>query len=99
VPERRSLGVIRSHYDVLGIDRRADAAAIRDAYRDPRPHGPHPTARDGSADEMAAVNEAYRVLSDPGPPGRVRPLARRVGTTGATGIGGPPVALRSTRTS
>jgi hypothetical protein len=49
---------------VLGIDREASRQQIRDAYRN-RARTAHPD-RSGSADEMALVNEAYRVLSDPG---------------------------------
>lgn len=65
-PSARSLRVIRSHYDVLGVDRRADAATIREAYRERARHVHPDRAETGSADEMAAVNEAYRVLGDPG---------------------------------
>ncbi|MGH9135218.1 MAG: J domain-containing protein [Ilumatobacteraceae bacterium] len=60
----RSLPSIRTHYDVLGVTADADATMIRDAYRE-RARVHHPD-RGGaaSATEMAAINEAYRVLGD-----------------------------------
>jgi molecular chaperone DnaJ len=59
------VGLIESHYQRLGVPTDADAATIRDAYRRlARIH--HPDARGGRASpEMAAINEAYAVLSDP----------------------------------
>lgn len=58
----------RNHYEVLGVRRDASAADIRDAYRRlARQHHPDHTATPVvSAELMPAVNEAYRVLSDPG---------------------------------
>jgi molecular chaperone DnaJ len=78
--DRPSLTIIgvphRSHYDVLGIDRQASSDEIRRAYRDlarrlhpDRLHSDSAVADPGGARngrDMAAVNEAYRVLSDPG---------------------------------
>ncbi|HEY3484048.1 MAG TPA: J domain-containing protein [Ilumatobacteraceae bacterium] len=54
-----------THYDVLGVPHGADSSTIRDAYR--RLAREHHPDRGGavSADRMAAVNEAYRVLGDP----------------------------------
>lgn len=58
----------RSHYDVLGVPTSASAATIRESYRRlARVH--HPDQALGSAaggDKMPMINEAYRVLSDPG---------------------------------
>lgn len=58
----------RTHYDTLGVERRASDDQIREAYRRlARQY--HPDRVGGSAagaDRMPAVNEAYRVLSDPG---------------------------------
>ena len=58
----------RSHYDVLGVATSATATTIREAYRRlAREYHPDRTA--GSAaggDKMPQINEAYRVLSDPG---------------------------------
>jgi hypothetical protein len=48
---------------VLGIGRHATESEIRAAYRD-RARRAHPD-RSGSAEEMAMINEAYRVLRDP----------------------------------
>ena len=55
-----------THYERLGIRPTATATEIRDAYRaaarraHPDRHG------DASSAQMAGINEAYRVLSDPG---------------------------------
>jgi curved DNA-binding protein CbpA len=55
-----------THYDILGVARTASAVEIRDAYRRlARRH--HPDQGPGrNATAMAAINEAYRVLGDPG---------------------------------
>jgi hypothetical protein len=54
-----------THYERLGVEPTADAGEIRAAYRRvARQH--HPDTRGGgAAPEMAAVNEAWRVLRDP----------------------------------
>lgn len=54
-----------THYERLGVAPDATASTIRDAYRRlARVH--HPDARGGRpSPEMAAINEAYGVLSDP----------------------------------
>ncbi len=58
-----------THYDVLGLGPNADVAEIRDAYRRlAREHHPDralSSNRAGVDAEMATINEAYRVLSDP----------------------------------
>jgi len=54
----------RSHYDRLGVAPSATDAEIRAAYRR-RARAAHPDHA-GSAADMAALNEAWRVLSDPG---------------------------------
>jgi molecular chaperone DnaJ len=78
----------RTHYDVLGVTAEASQTMIREAYRH-RARANHPdrvasTARPTDADAMAEINEAYRVLGDPG---------RRVmydATLRATGSAVPP---------
>ena len=59
-----------THYDVLGVPPSASAADVRDAYRRlAREHHPDRAMASGSAAgavSMPAINEAYRVLNDPG---------------------------------
>jgi len=59
--------VPRDHYEVLGVDRDADAAEVKSAYRRlARQH--HPDANDGDSAaelEFKAVAASYKVLSDP----------------------------------
>lgn len=62
---RPTLIGIATHYEVLGVDADATPEAIRAAYRR-RARLEHPDHRPhGTADTMAVVNEAYRVLGDP----------------------------------
>ena len=53
-----------THYDVLGVPATASAAEVRRAYHE-RARQLHPD-RAGDARAMADVNEAWRVLRDPG---------------------------------
>lgn len=55
-----------THYDVLGVSATASRDEIRDAYRRAvRRH--HPDAGGAaSADQLTAINDAWRVLSDAG---------------------------------
>ena len=54
-----------THYERIGVSPDASHDQIRAAYRRlARRH--HPDADDGDTDRMAALNEAWRVLSDPG---------------------------------
>ena len=50
-------------YELLGVDRGASLTELRRAYRD-RARTAHPD-RAGDAASMAAINEAWAVLSDP----------------------------------
>ncbi len=52
-----------SLYDKLGVDKRANASEIKEAFRD-KAKKLHPD-KGGSVDEMAEVNHAYLVLRDP----------------------------------
>ncbi len=57
----------RTHYSVLGVHAGASQESIREAYRRLAREF-HPDRTSGSAaggDKMPAINEAYRVLSDP----------------------------------
>ncbi len=54
-----------NHYDVLGVSRDATPAQIRSAFRRlARAHHPD-TSASGSADSLAPINDAWRVLGDP----------------------------------
>ncbi len=60
---------MRTHYDVLGVAPDASGEAIRAAYRQrARDHHPdrHRSSSAVGGDTMPAINEAYRVLHDPG---------------------------------
>lgn len=60
---------MRTHYDVLGVPPDASATTIRAAYHDrAREHHPDRRQRSSAAggESMPAINEAYRVLNDPG---------------------------------
>jgi DnaJ-like protein len=54
-----------TYYEVLGVDRDASRAQIRAAFRRlARAHHPD-TSTSGSADSLAAINDAWQVLGDP----------------------------------
>ena len=57
----------RDYYEVLGVDRNADAAAIKKAYRKlAKKYHPDTNAGNQQAEQMfKEVTEAYEVLSDP----------------------------------
>ncbi|MGA0356085.1 MAG: J domain-containing protein [Ilumatobacteraceae bacterium] len=54
------------HYSVLGVGRGAGQDEIRTAYRREARRLHPDSAGAGSSTQMAQLNEAYRVLSDPG---------------------------------
>jgi hypothetical protein len=54
-----------THYEVLGVGRKASTSEIRAAFRHlARAHHPD-TSTSGSAESLAPINEAWRVLGDP----------------------------------
>src|SRR5581483_10583649 len=57
----------KDYYRILGVDRNADAKAVKQAYRRlARKH--HPDMNPGNraaAERFKEINEAYEVLSDP----------------------------------
>jgi molecular chaperone DnaJ len=55
-----------THYEVLGVKTTATAAEIREAYRRQARVWHPDRSETGSADKMARLNEAYRVLREPG---------------------------------
>ena len=57
----------RDYYDVLGVDKSADDATIKKAYRSLAKKY-HPDMNQGDAEaeqKFKEVNEAYAILSDP----------------------------------
>ena len=86
----------RTHYSVLGVSGDASQDSIREAYRRlAREFHPDRTSTSGAGgDKMPAINEAYRILSDP---------ARRAvydaslrGSTLAPSNGAPATSARPT---
>jgi len=56
----------RDFYEVLGVDRKADAEEIQRAYRKlVRAHHPDVNKDPGAEDRFKEISEAYAVLSDP----------------------------------
>ncbi|KAH7099332.1 hypothetical protein BKA62DRAFT_710172 [Auriculariales sp. MPI-PUGE-AT-0066] len=58
------LSKAKDYYKVIGVSRDADVREIKKAYRRAAMKA-HPDKAGGSEAQMAAVNEAYEVLSDP----------------------------------
>lgn len=76
----------RDYYEVLGVDRKADDAAIKKAYR-ALAKKYHPDVNPGNKDaeeKFKEVNEAYQVLSNP----EKRAQYDRFGHDGPQGFGG-----------
>jgi hypothetical protein len=60
----RYVRTVGTYYEILGVAPSADEATLRAAYRRlARQH--HPDAPGGDSAQMAQVNDAWRVLSDP----------------------------------
>ena len=60
-----AMAVKRDYYDVLGVGRDADDAAIKRAFRRlAQQHHPDVDTSDGAEARFKELNEAYRVLSD-----------------------------------
>lgn len=53
----------REAYETLGLDRTADGATVKRAYRE-RAKRLHPDGDDGDEDAFKRLNEAYEVLTD-----------------------------------
>lgn len=77
----------RDYYEVLGVDRSADAEALKKAYRKlALQHHPDRNPDDPAAEEkFKEASEAYAVLSDPDK----RRAYDRFGHEGVAGAGGP----------
>lgn len=78
----------RDYYDILGIDKTADAAAIKKAYRKlAKKYHPDTNAGDKKAEQsFKEVTEAYTVLSDP----EKKKLYDQFGQAGLDGNGPQP---------
>ncbi len=76
--------VKRDYYEVLGLDRAADQAAIKKAYRNlAMKHHPDKNPEDcNAAETMKELNEAYAILSDE----RKRSIYDRYGHAGLEGF-------------
>lgn len=77
---------MRDYYEILGVDRGCDEAALKSAFR--KLAMQHHPDRNGGCEEAAArfkeINEAYSVLSDP----QKRAAYDRFGHAGVNGMGG-----------
>ncbi len=73
----------RDYYEVLGVDRSADAKAVKKAYRSlaMKYHPDRNPGDDAAASSMKQVNEAYAILNDP----KKRDLYDRYGHAGLEG--------------
>ncbi len=79
-----------THYEVLGIGRDASTSQIRTAFRRlARAHHPD-TSTSGSAESLAPINEAWRVLGDP--------ASRRAYDRSLAGEAGPSTAQERSST-
>lgn len=83
----------RDYYEVLGVDRSADAASIKKAYRKLAVKY-HPDKNPGNAEAEEAFKEvsaAYEVLSDPDKRSRYDRFGHDAFTRGGRGSAGPSV--------
>jgi molecular chaperone DnaJ len=75
----------RDYYEVLGVDRKADEAELKRAFRDKaRKFHPDVNPSQSAEDRFKEANEAYAVLSDP----KARARYDRYGFSGVGGGGG-----------
>ncbi|HEY8162719.1 MAG TPA: DnaJ domain-containing protein, partial [Methylocystis sp.] len=77
---------MRDYYDILGVDRGADDAGLKAAYRKLAMEH-HPDRNDGcqeAAGRFKEINEAFQVLSDK----QKRAAYDRFGHAGVNGVNG-----------
>jgi molecular chaperone DnaJ len=75
----------RSYYEILGVERNADDAAIKRAFRKlAQQWHPDVSSEPGAAERFKEINEAYQVLSDP----KRRQIYDMVGRSGLGDMGG-----------
>jgi molecular chaperone DnaJ len=75
----------RSYYEILGVERGADDAAIKRAFRKlAQQWHPDESSEPGAVERFKEINEAYQVLSDP----KRRQVYDMVGRAGLGDMGG-----------
>jgi molecular chaperone DnaJ len=76
----------RDYYEVLGVERSADAAELKRAYRKlAMEYHPDRNQADGAAEKFKEINQAYEILTDD----QKRAAYDRFGHAGVEGNGGP----------
>ncbi len=78
----------RNYYDILGVAKNVDAAALKSAYRK-RAKEVHPDCEGGCEDKFKELNEAYAVLGEPERRAQYDRFGKAAFQNGGAGPGGP----------